>query len=79
MQNLRSILKPLNSQSELERFTEVVLGDPGLHDRLRGTATEAEFIELAIHLAEERGCRLNPPMLREAINRKRRAWLERWL
>jgi hypothetical protein len=76
---LRHDLEPLNQAQNLERFGELVLADAALHDQLRAAANEQAFIDLAIRLAAERGCELSAPTLQNAINQKRRAWLERWL
>lgn len=72
-------LELLTQAQNLERFSELVLADSALHDRLRAAPNEATFIELAIRLAAERGCELTASELQTAINQKRRAWLERWL
>jgi hypothetical protein len=72
-------LEPVTQAQNLERFRELVLADSVLHDQLRAAAGEAAFIELAIRLGAERGCKLTASTLQTAINQKRRAWLERWL
>jgi len=70
---------PNHQRQDFEKFQELVLEDRVLHDQLRATANEPAFIELAVHLARERGCNIAPEFFREVIMEKRRAWLERWL
>jgi len=68
-----------SQQQPLERFRELVLADPALHDRLRAAPNEPAFVELALRLAAERGCAFTATVLQTELNNRRRAWLERWL
>jgi hypothetical protein len=72
-------LDSINQQQHFERFRELVLADPGLHDQLRATPNEAAFIELALRFAAERGCEFNAAVLQTELMNRRRAWLERWI
>ena len=72
-------MESLNERQNLERFSELFLEDPELHERLRATANEAAFVALAVRLGAERGCDFAAPVVQAAVNQKRRAWLERWL
>jgi hypothetical protein len=75
----QKIVETLNERQQLERFGELVLADRELHDRLRDTANQEAFIELAIRLGAERGCVFTAPVVEAALREQRRAWLERWL
>lgn len=72
-------METIHQQQPLARFRELVLADPRLHDQLRATPTEAEFLALIVRLGAERGCELSVPVVQAAIREQRRAWLERWL
>ena len=72
-------METLKERQNLDRFGELVLADRELHDQLRATATEAEFVTLAVRLGAERGCDFTAPVVQAAVNEKRRLWLERWL
>lgn len=75
---LQFIMEPLNQRQSLERFGDLVLAEPELHDRLRAVTEEA-FVELAVQLGAERGCVFTAPIVEAALREHRRAWLERWL
>jgi hypothetical protein len=68
-----------NEQENLRDFRQMVLADRALHEQLRATSNEGEFIELAVRLAIERGCPITASALQAAVAQKRRDWLERWL
>jgi predicted ribosomally synthesized peptide with nif11-like leader len=63
----------------LERFCQLVLEDPQLHQQLRQPLVQDEFIALAIRLGQERGYSFTAEEVRAALNERRRAWLERWI
>jgi len=69
----------IDQQQNLGRFGELVLANRELHDQLRATANEADFVALAVQLGAEHGCEFAATVVQAAINEKRRAWLERWL
>ena len=69
----------LEQKQNLARFGELVLAEPALHDQLRATENLIDFSALAVQLGEERGCIFTAPVVQQAVNEKRRAWLERWL
>lgn len=62
-----------------ERFRELVLAEPELHDQLRATAGEEAFVTLTVQLGKERGCHFSAPLVACALREQRRAWLERWV
>jgi hypothetical protein len=68
-----------NYSKELERFIGLVLSDRSLHQQLLMTAEVDSFVALAIRLARERDCLLTDDEVREALDERRRAWLERWI
>lgn len=68
-----------DESGEFERFGRLVLGDPSLHDQLRGAVDEPDFVALAVRLGRERGCCFSEAIVTDAIREKRRRWLERWL
>jgi len=72
-------METLKHRQNLERFGDLVLADRELHDQLRAAADEAAFVALAVRLGSERGCLFTARVVREALEEKRRAWLERWL
>ena len=73
------IMEPLNQRQNLERFGDLVLAEPELHDRLRAAVTEEAFVALAVQLGAERGCVFTAPIVETALRERRRGWLERWL
>jgi hypothetical protein len=66
-------------QRNLERFGELVLADPDLHNQLRAATDLGAFAELAARLGAERECLFTAPFVQNAVQEGRRAWLERWL
>jgi hypothetical protein len=72
-------LDDLTEQHALARFRELVLADRTLHDQLRAAPSDADFLELTVRLATERGCTVSAAALQRELNQRRRAWLERWL
>ena len=68
-----------DEQQNLERFGELVLADPALHDQLRATADKKAFIALAIRLGADAGCKFSAPTVERALRARHRAWLERWV
>jgi hypothetical protein len=71
---------PADEPSEnLERFRQLVLADRQLHEQLRTTADLESFVALAVKLSRERGCDLKAEEIQTAIQKRRRAWLERWI
>jgi len=68
-----------DEQKNLERFGELVLADPALHDQLRAAASQEAFIALTIRLGAEIGCRFSAPAVESALRARRRAWVERWI
>ena len=72
-------MEGIDERRNWERFGEMVLAEPELHNRLRAAADQAAFIALAVQLGVERGCEFSAPLVQTMINEKRRAWLERWL
>lgn len=75
----RNNVETLDERRNLERFGEMVLADRTLHDRLRHTANQEAFVDLAVRLGAERGCIFTAPVVLAALRERRRAWLERWL
>ena len=71
-------MEGLDERENLERFGDLVLSDPKLHDQLRAARPE-DFAALAVRLGAERGCVFNATVVAEALRERRRAWLERWL
>lgn len=67
-----------NQRANLEGFGKLVLGDPELHNRLRTASLEA-FAELAVKLGAERGYTFTIEVVREELEKKRRALLEKWI
>ena len=72
-------MDPLEQRKNLERFGELVLADFGLHEKLRATVGAEAFAALAVQLGAERGCMFTAETVREALDERRRAWLERWI
>ncbi len=75
----RIIMESLNERQNLERFGQLVLAEPKLHDQLRAAANQKIFAALAVRLGAERGCLFTAPAVEAAVREQRRAWLERWL
>jgi hypothetical protein len=66
-------------RQNLERFGELVLADYPLHEQLRAARDTEAFTTLAVQLGAERGCVFTAEVVRNALNERRRAWLERWI
>ncbi len=67
-----------NQRANLEGFGKLVLADIGLHNRLRTAGLEA-FPELAVKLGAERGYTFTAEVVREELQKKRRALREKWI
>lgn len=67
-----------NQRANLEGFGKLVLGDPELHNRLRTASLEA-FAELAVKSGAERGYTFTMEVVREELEKKRRALREKWI
>jgi hypothetical protein len=63
----------------LKRFGDLVLADRALHDRLRATENVFAFAELSVRLGAERGLVFTEATVQNAVQEKRREWLERWV
>jgi hypothetical protein len=70
-------MEALDERENLERFGDLVLADPKLHDQLRA-ATPEDFAALAVRLGAERGCVFTAPVVADAVRERGRAWVERW-
>jgi Nif11 domain len=70
-------MEALDERENLERFGDLVLADPKLHDQLRAAPPE-DFAALAVRLGAERGCVFTAPVVAEAVRERGRDWLERW-
>ncbi len=73
------MMDPVEQRQNLERFGEFVLADPALHQQLRATGDVETFAALAVQLGAKRGCVFTAEVVRNALNERRRAWLERWV
>ena len=56
-----------------------MLADRALHDRLRAAENVFAFAELAVRLGGERGLVFTEATVQNAVQEKRREWLERWI
>lgn len=72
-------MNALLPSENLSRFGELVLADRALHDRLRATEDVFAFAALAVRLGAERGLEFTEATVLEAVQAKRREWLERWI
>jgi hypothetical protein len=61
----------------LDRFRQLVLGDPGLLNVFRNTSETAAFIELVVALGRERGYMFTAQEVENELRRSRRLWIER--
>jgi hypothetical protein len=66
------------AQTDLERFCELVLREPGLQTRLRATADKPAFIAQMLQLGAERGYKFTAHEIDAALAEARRAWTRRW-
>ena len=69
----------IESRQNLERFRELVLENPRLHDLLRSTPDHEAFVERAVELGREHDCLFTAETVRAAIQEQRRARFERWV
>jgi hypothetical protein len=67
-----------NQRAHLENFGKLVLADLELHNQLRAAAHEA-FAELVVKLGAERGYTFTVEVVREELQKKRRALREKWI
>ena len=65
-------------RADLGGFGKLVLADIELHNQLRTTGLEA-FAELAVKLGAERGYTFTAEVVREELQKKRRALREKWI
>ena len=77
-------LLPMNVDSaeqrqNIERLGELVLADPALHAHLRAARDVETFAVLLVQLGAERNCVFTVEAVRNALNERRRVWLERWI
>jgi hypothetical protein len=72
------IMDAENQRENLESFGKLVLADLELHNRLRAAAVEA-FPELAVKLGAERGYTFTVEVVRDELQKKRRALREKWI
>jgi hypothetical protein len=63
---------------DLEGFSKLVLADLELHNLLRAMDLYA-FAELAVKLGAERGYTFTVAVVREELQKKRRALREKWI
>jgi hypothetical protein len=67
-----------NQRVNLEGFSKLVLADLALHNQLRA-ASVGTFAELAVKLGGERGYTFTVEVVREELQKKRRALREKWI
>ena len=67
-----------NERANLESFGKWVLADLELHNRLRTVGPET-FAELAVKLGAEHGYAFTVEVVREELQKKRRALREKWI
>ena len=67
-----------NQRANLESFGNLVLADLELHNRLRAAGVEA-FADLAVQLGAEHGFIFTVEVVREELQKKRRALREKWI
>ena len=72
-------MEPADARQNLERFRELVLNDPRLHDELRRTPDLESFAARAVELGRDYGCEFTAQTVRSAEQEMRRVWLERWI
>jgi hypothetical protein len=65
-------------RANLEGFGKLALADLELHNRLRAVGPDA-FAELAVKLGTERGYTFSVEVVREELQKKRRALREKWI
>lgn len=61
------------------RFHALVLEERELQDRLRAEHDWPRFVQLAVALGAERGCRFTADDVTDALRAARRSWIERWI
>jgi hypothetical protein len=75
----KNFMDALTQSENLHRFGKLVLADRALHDQLRATNDVFTFAELAVRLGAERGLVFDVATVQNAVQEKRREWLERWI
>lgn len=65
------------SQNDLERFRQLVDGDPALQEALLSVSDHEAFLDLVIKLGHKRECMLSAEDVQSALIAGRRSWLER--
>ena len=72
-------IRPAVGNERFERFRRLVLVDQALQAELRRITSRDRFVARAVEAAGERGIRLLPADVDEALRESRREWLERWI
>lgn len=67
------------TQSDFDRFRQMVAEDRTLQDKLLEASEKAAFIRLVIGLGREQGLVLTAGDVESALNAGMRAWVERWI
>jgi len=69
----------IESRQNFERFRQLVLEDPALHDQLRATGDGEAFVARAVQLGGERGCAFTPETVSAVLQEQRQARLQKWI
>lgn len=64
---------------KFEQFSQLVLSDLSLQEKLREVTDREEFIARVVQAGLERGFEFSGEDVVEAMQARNRAWLERWI
>ncbi len=67
------------SLEKLEPFSQLVLSDMSLQEKLRDITDREEFVARVAELGAEHGFEFTSEDVVEALRERNRTWLERWI
>ncbi|MCB1860773.1 MAG: Nif11 family protein [Gammaproteobacteria bacterium] len=67
------------TQSDFDRFRQLVAEDRALQDKLLEVSERIVFIRLVIELGRQQGLVLTAGDVESALNAGMRSWVERWI
>ena len=67
------------TRAAFEAFAERVLTDESLQHELKVFKDQDPFVRRVVELGKENGFHFSEEAVREAVQRNRRAWIERWI
>jgi hypothetical protein len=67
------------SAENFERFAALVLGDLALQEKVRDIDNKKVFVARMVELGGDEGFEFTAEHVVEALDEKKRAWIQRWI